>query len=496
MIKKWVQYFKNHPYFLIITIILLIGFFLRTYKLIDRFEFAHDGDLYSWIVKDIVIDHHLRLIGQLTSAPGIFIGPAFYYMLIPFFLLTGMDPLGAAIFITILGVFTLLNYYYVFSHLFGKEAGLIAMFLNAILVSQVLFDRWVVNITLTNIWSVWFFYAIIMLCRSNYKILPLLGFLAGLVWHIHIALLPAFFAVPVAILLSGKYPDRKSVIGFAAGLAIPSIPLILFEFRHGFSQTLSLISNFGISHGASTGIGKLGEVLQMILGNQFALLFSPWKISLFGQALIIVFILFSILVLVKNKMLSRQNIVVFFVWFLGIVLFYTFTSAPISEYYFKNIEIITFAFASLLFYTLYKSSSLGKSLLLAILAILLVRNSVFLIKDYRPSFKDYAQKKAVVNFIAEDAKKNGFPCIGLSYMTHPGQDVGFRYLFWLKNMHVNMPNRDLPIYTITIPYGPSQPRFGLIGVITPQNIPSKEVMENACRGENENLTYPLFGFTK
>ncbi|MDP2632825.1 MAG: hypothetical protein Q8P25_03835 [Candidatus Curtissbacteria bacterium] len=76
-------------------LVILLPLFFRTYDIVNRFEFAHDGDLYSWIIKDIVVDKHLRLIGQLTTAPGIFIGPAFYYMLIPFFLLTKMDPLGA-----------------------------------------------------------------------------------------------------------------------------------------------------------------------------------------------------------------------------------------------------------------------------------------------------------------------------------------------------------------------------------------------------------------
>jgi len=51
--------------------IIALGFFFRSYQLVARFEFAHDGDLYSWIVTDIVVNHHFRLIGKLTSAAGI-----------------------------------------------------------------------------------------------------------------------------------------------------------------------------------------------------------------------------------------------------------------------------------------------------------------------------------------------------------------------------------------------------------------------------------------
>lgn len=68
---------------LVLISALLIGAFTRTYQLIERYSYAHDADLAVWIAKDMVIDHHPRLIGQLTSSPGIFIGPLFYYLLVP-----------------------------------------------------------------------------------------------------------------------------------------------------------------------------------------------------------------------------------------------------------------------------------------------------------------------------------------------------------------------------------------------------------------------------
>src|SRR3989344_8893911 len=98
---------------LLLVGLLLIGLFFRSYKIVERFEFAHDGDLYSWIVKDIVVNHHIRLIGQLTSAPGIFIGPAFYYLLVPFFILTKMDPIGTIYFALLVGLITIISYYFV-----------------------------------------------------------------------------------------------------------------------------------------------------------------------------------------------------------------------------------------------------------------------------------------------------------------------------------------------------------------------------------------------
>src|SRR5689334_10511821 len=110
-VKKLILHHRTET--MLLLLILLLATFFRTYHLVPRFEFAHDGDLYSWIVKDVVVDHHLRLIGQLTSAPGIFIGPGFYYALIPFFLLFNMDPVGGNGLVIILALATLISYFYI-----------------------------------------------------------------------------------------------------------------------------------------------------------------------------------------------------------------------------------------------------------------------------------------------------------------------------------------------------------------------------------------------
>lgn len=105
MIKKTVQN-KNLK---IILVILILGLFARVYKLTDLFGFGHEQDLQAWIVKDILIDKHPRLIGQETSVPGLFIGPFYYYMLVPFFALFKLNPLSSYILITAI---SLLRYGY------------------------------------------------------------------------------------------------------------------------------------------------------------------------------------------------------------------------------------------------------------------------------------------------------------------------------------------------------------------------------------------------
>src|SRR3989338_9951008 len=95
-----------------------VALFFRLYKLKEFYGFAHDQDLYSFVVRDI-LSGHFRLIGQMTSVDGVFIGPLYYYLLVPFFALFKMDPLSAVIPSTLIGILTIISIYWVFSKLFN-----------------------------------------------------------------------------------------------------------------------------------------------------------------------------------------------------------------------------------------------------------------------------------------------------------------------------------------------------------------------------------------
>ncbi|MBI4029479.1 MAG: hypothetical protein HY376_03900 [Candidatus Blackburnbacteria bacterium] len=484
---------------LIIVSILAIGLFFRIYQPVSRLEFAHDGDLYSWIVKDIAVDHHIRLIGQQTSAMGIFIGPFFYYMLVPFFLLFKMDPIGGVVPITMIGIATIFSYYWVFAKLFNKTVGLIGAFLQAVLLSPVYFDRAVVPSTPTNLWIIWYFFCVVSITRGKYKVLWILGLLVGLIWHIHIALLPPLIAIPIAIILSQRLPHKKDILGFLTSLTFTSIPLLLFEFRHNFSQTKSLYVNFFQNHGAG-GVGweKINLVAIYLGHNLERLFFFPNSTHLKMQSIAFLSLLLP-LILYFIKVLKIKETVVIYVWIVGVILFYGFSSSQLSEYYLTNVEVVYMALVSLVFFRLTQNRKIGRWAILGLLLVVLVKNFNFFIKEERFK-KGYKERKAAAEFITQDAEDKSFPCIAISYVTPPGENVGFRYFFWMNNLHVNEPSSGSPVYTIVFPkdYIDASARalFGQIKVVGPDNVASKDKIAQSCSGENSNLTDPMFGFTR
>lgn len=496
---KLISFFTK-PQTLLLILVVLIGLFFRNYKAVERFEYAHDGDLYSWIAKDIIIDKHPRLIGQLTSAEGIYIGPLYYYVNVPFFLMFNMDPIGAMVPIAILGFFSLTSIYWVFQKLYNKQVAFISTFLYATSWHIFQLDRRVVPSTPAYLWVIWYFYCIVSIARGNYNVLPILGILIGLIWHIHIALLPALIAIPVAAVAARKLPNLKQLLYFFISLFVTSIPLLLFEVRHSFIQTISLYENFTKNHGGSTGENKLFEVLQMISKNLNDIFISPIDIPFIKNIGFMVVILSIGLWLANKKAFQIKEFFVLLVWIFGVILFFTFSSSPISEYYFANIEIIFIMIIGFALTFLFQSSKLGKIITLAILSLLFVKSFIGINGDYYN--KGYLERKQIVEFIQQDAKQKGYPCVSISYITAIGENVGFRYFLWLYNVKTVRPTTGAPIYNIVLPdelaLGNVDQKYGHVGVIVPKNevdLSTPEQIQKACEQGNNNLTDPMFGFT-
>jgi hypothetical protein len=113
----------------------------------------------------------------------------------------------------------------------------------------------------------------------------------------------------------------------------------------------------------------------------------------------------------------------------------------------------------------------------------------------------YLYRKAIVAEIKKDSLKHGYPCISISYITDPGYELGYRYFFWLADLHVNHPDSMSPVYTIVFPLNdklfPVDVTFGALGLIYPDySRYTQEEVQISCSGENSNLTDPMFGFTQ
>lgn len=483
-----------------IVCIVAIGLFLRAYKSIALFSYGHDQDLAAWMVKDVVVNHHARLIGQETSSGGVFIGPLFYYLQIPFFWLTRMEPTGPILLVTILGTFSVFSIYYVFTKIWSKNIGLIASLIYATSVFIIFTDRETVPTMPAMLWTIWFLFSIWNLLKGNQKFYILIGILLGLAWHFNLALILLAPLIVVVQILSKKKLDLKySLIGISAAAILMS-PFFIFEARHGFIQTKAIYVSFSGQKdyipGTAYGIGKWDRTFQLVKANTNHIFWS-FSGPIPGNATFYLLVV-SFVFLVYKKILDKNLSIIFFLWNLLYITFFSLNSLNISEYYINGMNVVWIAIASL---SIHRCIDEKKWRYIGIIILAL---SLFLnLRDYfrrEPNRIGYSQKKGIVTHIKEDSLIHGYPCVSVSYITSPGNELGYRYLFWLAKLHVNQPKSNSPVYTIVFPLSKVDridKTFGALGLIYPdyKKYNQKDI-DISCSGMDSNVTDPMFGYTE
>ncbi|MDP3733268.1 MAG: glycosyltransferase, partial [Candidatus Daviesbacteria bacterium] len=132
LLRLWWKLKDQKVLFIILVGILALAAFLRFYKIEEYMIFLGDQGRDAIIVKDMVDKWHFPLIGPPTSVGNIYLGPLYYYMMLPPMFLTGFNPVSAAAAVALIGVATVFLVYYLGKNWFGRGAGLLAAYLYAI----------------------------------------------------------------------------------------------------------------------------------------------------------------------------------------------------------------------------------------------------------------------------------------------------------------------------------------------------------------------------
>ena len=499
MKNEIIKFVKDNWIFLLV---LSLGLFFRVYKPLQSYMYAHDQDLAGWIIKDILVNKHLRLIGQETSSQGVFIGPLFYYLQIPFYLLTKMDPSGTILLVTLLGMFTVFSFYYCFSKMFGKKVGLIASFIYAVTMYYVNTDREVVPTMPVYLWSVWFLYGTWLILKGKSRAYVLLGFLIGIIWNFNLALVILIPLIIVAQIFSKTKINFKHVLLGIVVFVITMSPYFVFEARHSLRQTKAIISSLVTPKdyipGTGRGLAKLDRVLQLVHKNVNSIFWGPIRPLPTHWTLYLLIILFVFLY--KKRIISKDLFVITSFWLLIYVVFFALNSIDVSEYYLNGMNVIWILIVSMWIAHLLKGNNSLKRKAAIFILVLIGGFGMYGLLTKSINRSGYLDRKAIVKFIKEDSGRKGYPCVSVSYITTPGNDFGYRYFFWLEKMHVNKPISNSPVYSIVFPHSMVDridKSFGALGLVLPDYARyNKEDVEKSCQGENQNLTEPMFGYTQ
>src|SRR3989344_8452788 len=125
-----------------IFFILIIFFasFLRLYRIGDYMTFLGDEGRDVLVAYNI-LHGNLTLLGPTASVGGFFLGPIYYYFMVPFLWLFSYNPVGPAVMVALFGIATVFLVYKISSEFFGRRVAFIASSLYSISPLVIAYSR-------------------------------------------------------------------------------------------------------------------------------------------------------------------------------------------------------------------------------------------------------------------------------------------------------------------------------------------------------------------
>jgi 4-amino-4-deoxy-L-arabinose transferase-like glycosyltransferase len=442
-IIKLKNYSRNKYIFSILVIFtILAGVLLRVQETVtNNFLFLIDQGRDMIAVKNIVFNHHLTLIGPYTSLGGVFQGPIWYYLLsVPTFILNG-NPLGAEILMLIISISAMLLAFYFMYKLFGKKAAIITLFLFAVSPEAAAAATYIWNPHPMWLLIILYIFSLFFAIQGKKKWYIVVWLTLGLMFNFEAAL--AVFILLSFIIYIVIF-ERKAITNklFLSGLilfVLLFIPQILFELRHNFLMTRSVLDTFlGQNHGLFVK-GENKGYLDLVLShlqtfyNNFNSAFVKLNYFNFLQVLFLLIFVGVSIFYKKIKFFSQKEKIFISLVFKSILLVFIlsfFYPFPIRYWFLTGFQGFYIVFIGLIL-SKFIDKSLGK-ILLIILLILVSFQTLERIKEIYSS-KDQGGvskikgKLEALDYIYKDANGKKF---GLKIFTPPVYTYAYDYLLW------------------------------------------------------------------
>lgn len=465
-----VMRYKKYITIILVILILLFAFLLRSNLYIHGdFNFFLDQARDMMLVKDIVVNKDIPLIGARTGMGGIFHGPIWLYMITPFFILSGGNP-----FATLVPLFLLVSLsivavaFFVGQKLYNTATGLFFALLLA--MSRPLHEA---NTITTNaqvmplIFLIYLF-GIIKFMRGNDKYLILSMFTIALGIHFESAF--SVFLIPltlVAIVLRRKLPKIKYVLFGLGAMLLAVSNYILFELRHSFLMTQAIMKLFQgkvepiRGYEAYSDIGFRVQDRANMLSNYFNdTIYKPDTLTV----LLVLCVLIGAGVLrflskTKGKEYKQQNKEYLFILLVPVLYYALFVlyPMPLWSHYTLSLTVtaallLSFAMSQLVSVVAGRVLVAGFIVVLLIPAMLWINQIYINPQPYNPGFDgSYKNQLSAAEKVFEDAgeEKFGYFQYSTAILTY-----NMDYLMWWvgKENGYIPPNEKLPTtYLIMYP---------------------------------------------
>lgn len=320
-------------YNLILIGILILGAFLRFYRLIPNLILNGEMGTDYMNVWNIIHGTRTFLIGPRTSHEWFFIPPISYWIYAALLFLGKYSPVVINIFWAAVGSLSIPVCYYYVKKLFSEKVSLISSFLLAVSPAWVWLSRDArYNAPAAIIFFPYLWY-LLKSIKDKGRSLGILGLILG----VSMSFFPnPFLLIPAAVVCFIYYkvrPKLKYILYFLLGFLIPNITFVLYEISNKFAITIQILTWIPYRILGFLGFYPKNTASSQVLSVNFTGLYTFFQQSWLYQNNWLIFVLFAaVLIYIVVARRSRNlNIllIVALVSYLGLFLH----GAPPQHYY-------------------------------------------------------------------------------------------------------------------------------------------------------------------
>lgn len=239
---------------ILILFIVAVCLFLRLYKISGYMTFLGDEGRDALVWLRMIRYGKFTLIGPQTSIGNMYLGPLYYYLMLPFFLVLGT--VGPSVGVALLAGATCYLLWCFGREWFSEMVGVLAALFYAISPVAIVLSRssWNPNVmpffALLTGWGIWQFWQ-----KNNFFWLPVIGVTLSFAIQSHYLGLPLipvvgiFFLIKLVELKRNKDKSlNKFILNFVlcvlCFVILTLLPLVWFDLRHNFINYQSFYKFF------------------------------------------------------------------------------------------------------------------------------------------------------------------------------------------------------------------------------------------------------------
>lgn len=231
---------------MILTLILITGAFLRFYRLGESLPFIGDYGWFYLSARDMIITGKIPLVGITSSHTWLHQGPFWTYVLSLILRISNFNPVSAGIFTAALGTFTIFLVYKIAKEMFLEKVGLISGLLYATSFLVIAHARSPYHTSPIPFFTVLLLFSTYKWIKGKIIFFPISIFFLAILYNFELAtqvLWFVFFTVLAYGIIRKKIwavnliTQKILVLSFFS-FVIPMLPVILYDFTYGFSQTV------------------------------------------------------------------------------------------------------------------------------------------------------------------------------------------------------------------------------------------------------------------